>query len=445
MERSLELVLSSGALLDYQVEDTLMQHLPPPDAGVAPAELRVEVTDLQTGLAIDRATLDDSLRVRERQALLILNEMYQFVALLDVQGNELETNQTSLDAVGLRREDCIGHPFWEIPVWPNSIIKDLQMSFQHVITTGEFVRFEAEFFAPGKELELMTTDITLKPIRDAQNEVAFVVLEGRDITERKRAEAEITRKNAELQALYDQLRKLEQIKSMFFAMVNHDLRASLTLILVPTESLLQEESLDQEVRQTLEVVARNARLLLNLVNDLLDTSRLEHGKLELHYETCDLSCLVQLLASNFETAAIERQLIYRVQTPPHLLAEIDPIRIERVLLNLISNAFKFTPLGGSITCSLEMESACEESSEMPAQMVLTVQDSGPGVPVDLREAIFEPFRQVAEGKRRRPGGTGLGLAIVKDLVSLHKGTIQVDESPDGGARFTVRLPQHVSA
>jgi PAS domain S-box-containing protein len=337
--------------------------------------LQVEVTDLRARLATAESALDDSLRVRERQALLILNEMYQFVAPLDVQGNELETNQTSLDAVGLRREDCIGRPFWEIPVWPDSIITDLQASFQHVITTGEFMRFEVEFFVPGKERELLTTDITLKPIRDAQHEVAFVVLEGRDITERKRAEAEVARKNAELQALYDQMRKLDQLKSMSFAMMNHDLRSPLTLILVPTESLLQEASLDQVVRRTLEMVARNARLLLNL----------------------------------------------------------------------LSNAFKFTPLGGNITCCLETEAASGEASEMPAQVVFIVQDSGPGVSVDLREVIFVPFRQAGDGTTRRLGGSGLGLAIVKDLVSLHGGTIRVDEAPDSGARFSVRLPQHAPA
>lgn len=422
-----------------------MEHLPASDAESTQAELQGKVTDLRTRLATNEAALDDWLHGRERQALLILNEMYQFVALLDAQGNELETNQTSLDAVGLRREDCIGRPFWEIPVWPDSILKDLQASFQHVITTGEFLRFEAQFFATGQELELLTTDITLKPIRDAQNEVAFVVLEGRDITERKRAEAEVARKNAELQVLYDQLRKLDQLKSMFFAMMNHDLRDPLTLILGSTESLLQEASLDQGVRRSLEMVARNAQLLLNLVNDLLEVSRLEQGMLELHYETCDLSRLVQLLAANFETMATERQFTYRIQTPPHLMVEIDPVRIERVLLNLLSNAFKFTPPGGSIICCLETEPASGDASEMPAQAVLTVQDSGPGVPVDLHEVIFEPFRQAQKGKTRRLGGTGLGLAIAKDLVSLHGGTIRVDEAPDGGARFTVRLPQHAPA
>ncbi len=416
-----------------------------PNAGSAPAELQMVISNLPARVATAEAVPDDPLRVRERQALLILNEMHQFVALLDTQGNELETNQTSLDAVGLRREDCIGRPFWEIPVWPASIIEDLQASFQRVVTTGELMRFEAQFFIPGNDQQLVTTDITLKPIRDARNEVAFVVLEGRDITERKRAEAEVARKNAELQELYDQLRKLDQIKSMFFAMMNHDLRTPLTLILVPTESLLQEASLDQEVRQALEVVARNARLLLSQANDLLEISRLEQGKLELRYETCDLSRLVRLLATNFEKVATERRFTFHIQIPSHLLVQIDPARIERVLLNLLSNAFKFTPPGGSILCSLETEAASGEAAETSAQVIVTVQDSGPGVPVDLRKAIFEPFRQAEDGITRRLGGSGLGLAIVSDLVRLHGGTIQIDEAPGGGARFTVRLPQHAPA
>ena len=420
-----------------------MDLLPSTDSRSTQAELHAETADPGAQLA-SAGSVHNSLRVREQQALLILNEMYQFVALLDAQGNELETNQTSLDAVGLRREDCIGHPFWEITVWPTSIIKNLQASFRHVISTGEFMRFEAEFFAPGKEWELFTTDITLKPILDTQQQVAFVVLEGRDISERKRAEAEVARKTAELQTLYDELRKLDRLKSMFYAMMNHDLRAPLTLILVPAESLLQE-SLDPEVRKTLEVVARNARLLLNLVNDLLEVSRLEQGKLELHYETCDLSDLVNRLSANFEAVAAQQQLTFRVQTPPHLQADLDPARIERVVLNLLSNAFKFTPAAGSITCCLEAEPVSGDASEMPAQVLFTVQDSGPGVPVDLREMIFEPFRQVETGKRRHSGGSGLGLAIVKDLVTLHGGTIRVDEAQGGGARFTVRLPQHPPA
>lgn len=413
--------------------------LPSTDSKKTPAELHAEITDPGENFASPGAA-HDSLHIREQQALLILNEMHQFVALLDPQGNELETNQTSLDAVGLRREECIGHPFWEIPVWPPSIIQDLRASFQHVISTGEFVRFEAEFFAPDNEHELFTTDITLKPIVNAQQEVAFVVLEGRDISERKRAEAEVAQKTAELQMLYDELRKLDGLKSMFYAMMNHDLRAPLTLILIPTESLLQE-ALDPEVRKTLEVVARNARLLLNLVNDLLEVSSLEQGTFELHYETCDLSERVNRISANFETLATQQHVNFSVQTPLHLKATLDPGRVERIVLNLLSNAFKFTPAGGSITCCLETEPAFEDTPGMPAQVVITVEDSGPGVPVELRELIFEPFRQFETGKRRHSGSSGLGLAIVKELVTLHSGTIRVDEAPGGGARFTVYLPR----
>jgi len=155
--------------------------------------------------------------------------------------------------------------------------------------------------------------------------------------------------------------------------------------------------------------------------------------------------LVHLLAAHFDTVAAQRQLTYRVQTPPHLFVEIDPARIERVLLNLLSNAFKFTPDGGCITCSLEPRPASEDGSQTPAQVVLCVQDSGPGVPAELREVIFERFRQSEEGAKRRFGGTGLGLAIVKELVSLHGGTIRIDEAPGGGARFTVCLPQRAPA
>jgi PAS domain S-box-containing protein len=406
---------------------------------------------LATNEAIQRAQLiaakaaqHDPQHVREQQALLILDEMYQFVALLDARGNELEVNRTSLDMIGMRREDHIGTPAWN-RIQPASAAKELQDAIFSVISTGEFKRFELECIVPIRGVEAVVTDCTLKPICSGQGDVVFVVMEARDITERRRAEKEVIRQNAELQGLYEQLSKLDQLKSMFFAMMNHELRTPLTLILGPTEALLQQPSLTAEVRQSLEVVTRNGRLLLKLVNDLLEVSRLESGQLQLHYTSCDLSRLVHLLAANFDTVATERQLTYRVYTPPQLLVEVDAAKIERVLLNLLSNAFKFTPDGGSVTCSLDIPPGDQEASAGSPSVVLTVQDSGPGIPAELRELIFERFRQTEEGTKRRFGGTGLGLAIVKDLVQLHQGTIQVDEAPGGGACFTIHLPQHAPA
>jgi PAS domain S-box-containing protein len=414
------------------------------DAEKILVKLQAEIADLRTQLVAAKAAQHDPRHVREQQALLILDEMYQFVALLDTRGNELEVNRTSLDMIGMRREDHIGKPAWN-RIQPASAAKELQEAILSVITTSEFKRFEFECIVPIRGVEAVVTDCTLKPICNEQGNVVFVVMEVRDITERRRAEEEVVRKNAELQGLYEQLSKLDQLKSMFFAMMNHELRTPLTLILGPTESLLQQPSLTQEVRQSLEVVTRNGRLLLKLVNDLLEVSRLESGQLQLHYTTCDLSRLVHLLAANFETVSTQRQLTYRVQTPPHLLVEVDAAQIERVLLNLLSNAFKFTSDGGSVTCSLDIPSGDQELSTASPSVVLTVQDSGPGVPPELRELIFERFRQTEEGAKRRFGGTGLGLTIVKDLVELHHGTIQVDEAPGGGARFLICLPQHAPA
>src|SRR5438876_2631614 len=198
---------------------------------------QAEIADLRARLATAEAAENAPLRVRERQARLILDEMYQVVILLDTQGNELEINQSSLDIRASSPKDRIGKPPWK-RMQPASAAKVFQDAILSVIATGEFKRFELEFTIPWRELEWMIMDFTLKPLRNAQGDVAFVLLESRDITQRKRAEEDVARKNTELQALYEQVSKLDQLKSMFFAMMNHELRTPLTLILGPTESLL---------------------------------------------------------------------------------------------------------------------------------------------------------------------------------------------------------------
>ena len=257
--------------------------------------------------------------------------------------------------------------------------------------------------------------------------------------------AELLAENADLRAQLATVGATQNnpLKSIFFVTINHELRTLISLILGPAELLLQQTSLTQDVRLPLEMVTRNARLLLKLVNDLMESIHLEQGQLKLHYATCDLSRLVSRLAANFNTVAEKRQITYCVQIPALLLGEVDPARIERVVLKLLSNAFKFTPDGKKITCSLAAEDhPSQEATAASTQVLLTVQDSGPGIPVEQRERIFERFRQTEEDAKHQRGGTGLGLATVKGLVSLHGGTIQVDEAPGGGARFTIRLPQH---
>jgi signal transduction histidine kinase len=235
----------------------------------------------------------------------------------------------------------------------------------------------------------------------------------------------------DLGQMYEKARELDQLKTRFFANVSHELRTPLTLILGPTEKLAAAGNLTESQRRDAEVVLRNARTLLKHVNDLLDIARLDAGKMHPSYARADLAQMVRLVAAHFDGLAEERQMGYTVETPAELHADVDPAKLERVVLNLLSNAFKFTPSGGRIRCTLTADAT---------HVVLEVADSGPGVRPEHREMIFERFRQAEGGSARRHGGTGLGLAISRDFVGLHGGTIGVDEAPEGGASFRVVMP-----
>jgi len=241
----------------------------------------------------------------------------------------------------------------------------------------------------------------------------------------------------DLEVMYQKTKELDELKSQFFANVSHELRTPLALIVGPLERHLAAGPLTTEQRRDFEIALRNARTLHRHVDDLLDAARLEAGKLKLDYANVDLAHLVRLTASNFDGIAGERGITYLVETPPSAPAQVDRNKMERVLLNLLGNAFKFTPSNGRIRCSL--------SSSEGGSWVLSVRDSGPGVPSEQRDAIFERFRQLDGGATRRVGGTGLGLAIAKDFVELHRGRVSVGTAPEGGASFTVEIPRSAPA
>ncbi len=237
--------------------------------------------------------------------------------------------------------------------------------------------------------------------------------------------------NEKINRLYRETLQLDELKSQFFANVSHELRTPLTLILGPVAKRLDGDNLGHDERYELEVVQRNARLLHRHVTDLLDVSKLEAGRMELQYTQADLAQLAQVMASHFEALADTKAVSSRVAVPESLPAQIDVAKVRRILLNLLSNAFKFTPEGGTVEISV---------TAAGGQGIIRVGDSGPGVPADMREAVFEPFRQVEGSANRCYGGTGLGLAIVKQLAELHGGKAWVEDKLGGGARFCVSLP-----
>lgn len=236
--------------------------------------------------------------------------------------------------------------------------------------------------------------------------------------------------------LYEKTKELEELKTQFFANVSHELRTPLALILGPIEKLLSADNLTAEQRRDADLVLRNANTLLKHVNDLLDVSRLEAGRAELDYVKADLAALVHSVAAQFEGVARDRGIQYTVETPSSMESEIDRDKIQRVLLNLLSNAFKFT-VAGCVRVTLILRSASEA--------VIQVADSGPGVRPEDREIVFERFRQMDGSQTRHFGGTGLGLTIVKDFIDLHQGSIGISGAPEGGALFEVVLPLRAPA
>lgn len=245
-----------------------------------------------------------------------------------------------------------------------------------------------------------------------------------------------------LESANEKLKELDLIKTQFFANVSHELRTPLTLILGPTEKLLEETDLEAEQRRSLEVIARNARLLLKQVNDLLDVSKLEAKGMEVYPGDFDLAQLVRRTAANFDGLAQEKQVAFVVDTPDAVPVQLDEAKVERIVLNLLSNAFKFTPEGGTIRCAIATTHHANSPAEAginPA-VTITVEDSGPGIPQPLQEVIFERFRQGEGSANRRYGGTGLGLAIVKEFVELQGGSVSISDAAIGGACFQVALP-----
>ncbi len=382
---------------------------------------------------------DDAQTRREKLARIVLDEMYQFVGLLDAGGNTLEINRAALSGAGVRLEDIRGKPFWEARWFQVSReTVEAQKDFVRRARCGEFIRCDLEIYGQSEGEDTIVVDFSLMPVRNGAGEVVFLLAEGRNITAKKQAEAEVVRKNAELQRLLDRITQLDQLKSDMFANVSHELRTPLTLILGPVEELLRDaDHLGERQCQQLRVVQRSAEALLKHVNDLLELSRIDSQKVAVDYADVDLAAVVRTSAEPFHAIAPGRAVSYHVDAPAAMAAQADPEKIERVVLNLLSNAFKFTPPGGRVICRLEQSGS--------DRALISVQDSGPGVASGHEEAIFERFWQAQHGTTRAHGGTGLGLAIAKEFVQLHNGTISVSKAPGGGALFQVELPLQAPA
>jgi len=317
------------------------------------------------------------------------------------------------------------------------------MAVQKYDIRGPDGTFEARYWSP-KNL----------PVLSPSGQVLYILHRVEDVTELVRAseigealrdrttemEREVIRRSNELATVVRELREangklaeLDAAKTAFFSNISHEFRTPLTLMLGPLEDELAESArpLPEERRRRLETAHRNSLRLLKLVNSLLEFARIEAGRVQALYQPTDLAALTAELASHFRSAVERSGLTLTVDCP----ALPEPIYVDRemwekIVLNLISNAFKHTFEGG-ITIRL---------ASLDDSVQLTVEDSGVGIASEEIPRVFERFHRVKGAASRTHEGTGIGLSLVHELVNLHSGQIQVESEPGRGSRFYVTLP-----
>jgi signal transduction histidine kinase/CheY-like chemotaxis protein len=240
----------------------------------------------------------------------------------------------------------------------------------------------------------------------------------------------ITRTNLELQ-------RASSLKDRFLASVSHELRTPMTVILGFTGALLKggQGNLNAQQRESLDRVQRNAKLLLGLINDVLDISKIEAGKVEIREQSIALASLARQIEGDYGEPARARGLTFRTEVAPGLdSVRSDPGRVLQIVANLVGNALKFTERG-SISVRFEPRER--------SHWAIVVSDTGIGIPEEEQTAIFDEFRQGEAVEHRGRGGTGLGLAIVRKLAGVLGGTVSVESEARRGSRFTVILPREL--
>lgn len=270
--------------------------------------------------------------------------------------------------------------------------------------------------------------------------VRAVVLNARDVTDRERAERKVQDLLLKISADNEQLQRLDEMKGDFLSIVSHELRTPLTSIQGYLKLLRGGAAgrLQKEQRDFVDASLRNAERLFRLVNDLLDLSKLESGKMSMEATPLDPKILMTKAVESVRNLA-EQKGLKLLDAVPAGLPEFhaDGPKLERVLINLLSNAIKFTPKGGTVTAGARMESRDGQEG-----ILFWIRDTGIGIAPEDLPRVFDKFFQVESSTTRKSTGSGLGLSICRRIVEAHGGEIQAESKPGKGSTFSFFIPQH---
>ena len=347
----------------------------------------------------------------------------------DLSGTIISWNAGAERMFGYRADEAIGQPIYMLAPEES---RDEESHILQTLARGERIdHFETQ--RVRKDGTRVDVSISVSPIKDPSGRVAGAANITRDVTARKAVEAERERLLAQARAAQAQAEAANRAKDTFLATVSHELRTPLSPILAWARMLREGRVGDDKARHALAIIERNARAQGQLVDDLLDVSRIVTGKLRLEVRSVELAPIVQAAVDVVRPAAdakgIRVHVVLDTETGP---VAGDPDRLQQVLWNLLSNAIKFTPKNGRVQVVLE---------RVNSHVEIAVSDTGQGIAPAFLPHVFTRFEQADSGTGREHGGLGLGLAIVRHIVELHGGTVHVESAGlNQGTTFTVKLP-----
>jgi PAS domain S-box-containing protein len=395
----------------------------------------------QSAIAIENARLYGSLRDSEQLLSTTLKSIHDAVIAADSKGELTFINPVAQSLTGWEQEQAAGRTLVAVfDIVDEETRQRDESGTMRALFEGVAHRFGDHSALVAKDGTIRPIDGGSSPIKDSEGRVIGVVLVFRDITERRqieRAREELFKREKFARA---QAEEANRLKDEFLATLSHELRNPLNIIVGYSEVLARSSEAKQSelICHAAETIQRNAGVQSQLINDLLDLSRLQTGKLALEPRPLSLAAVIGDAVESIREQAAGKEIMLSVDLPPQqIVVSADQVRVQQIVWNLVTNAVKFTPKGGRISVTLE---------EDGGEAALTVEDNGQGIDQEFLPHVFEMFRQADASATRKHGGMGIGLALVRQLADLHGGRVEAHSEGVGrGARFVVRLPLHTDS
>ena len=381
-----------------------------------------------------RRTAERKLRDQRELLEVTLKSIGDAVIATDTEGQISFINPTAEALTGWKSSEIVGKRLDEIfRIVNETTRRTVESPFTAVVREGKIVGLANHTILMARDGAEIPIEDSGAPIRDENGSIVGVIIVFHDVSERRRTEREREKLLLSEQAARREAELAGRLKDEFLATVSHELRTPLSAILGWTTMLKNKQLKTGEAPKALEIIERNAKAQGEIINDLLDVSQLTTGKLTIDKQSVEIAALIRTTAELLRPQAITKGINLTVALERGELFVLgDAARLKQIVFNLVSNAVKFTPEGGSV----EVRAARRED-----EVEINVTDSGAGIDKEFLPFVFDKFRQGDGSPTRTHGGLGLGLSIVRHLVRLHEGTISVTSGGSGkGAAFTVRLP-----